>query len=41
MGRLGKGEREERQMRGIDWERGGVDSGEVESERGREGEGFG
>ena len=41
MGRLGKGEREERQMHGMDREMGGVDSGEVESERGREEEGFG
>ena len=41
MGRMGKGEREERQMHRMDWERGGVDSGEFESERGREGEGFG
>ena len=41
MDRVGKGEREGRPMHGIDWERGGVDSGEVESERGRKGEGFG
>ena len=41
MARMGNGEREERPMHGMDWERGGVDSGEVESERGREREGFG
>ena len=38
---MGKGEREERPMHGMDWERGGVESREVESEREREGEGFG